>query len=164
MGMIRTGLKWIAIAFVGMIVVALALSLILGGGGGGGGGGGAPTATSANSGTSEVTTAATTQTSAPTDTETATSSSSSDIQVRVIYSGDWTGNVGSTATQRSVEGSGDETFDIEVEQSFDVVSAVFQKTDDSDAEMTVQIIENGEVVEEQSTTAGYGTVSVTHSL
>lgn len=83
------------------------------------------------------------------------SSSSSGYQVRISYDGDWSGSLGAGGSVRSVDGSGTETFDIEEDDPF-VVSANAQKQDSGSGELTVQILEDGEVVSEQSTSAEYG--------
>ncbi|MFC6873639.1 hypothetical protein [Halobellus marinus] len=87
--------------------------------------------------------------------------SESSFSVRIQYSGEWQGSVGSGGSIRSVDGSGTETFDIE--GSPDIISANAQKQDDSSDTLTVQILENGEVVKESSTSAEYGLAQVSYS-
>jgi len=86
------------------------------------------------------------------------------VEIRVSYDGAWTGNVGVADGGRSVEGTGIESFAIDVDPSFDSVSAVFQKDDEGTGTMTVRIIEDGTVVAERSTSAEFGTVSVSHTV
>jgi len=62
---------------------------------------------------------------------------------------------------RSVEGSGERTIAIEGDPSIITVNA--QKHDDGAGELTVQILESGEVLNEASTTAEYGVAQVTYS-
>jgi len=67
--------------------------------------------------------------------------------------------------QRSVDGVVPTEYEVEVEGgafSFDSVTAVMQKKG-PEGELTVQILSDGEVLEEQSTTAEFGVVSVTHA-
>lgn len=101
------------------------------------------------------------ETEEPTTQESTTSAEteSSTLQVKVSYEGEWSGTVGTGDSTRSVDGSGTETIDIESDSL--IVSANAQKQDDSSRELTVQIIENGEVIAEQSTSAGYGVAQVT---
>lgn len=84
------------------------------------------------------------------------------ITVEVDYSGSWSGSVGDDESQRSVDGSGTEEFEVNPDSM--VVSGTFQKDDDSSDELTVRIKQDGEVVNEQSTTAEYGVVSVSESF
>lgn len=79
------------------------------------------------------------------------------LQVKVIYPGKWTGTIYDSST-RSISGTGTKTFDIENEYSRIDVSAT--KKDGSNEELTVQILKNGIVMEESSTTAEYGYASV----
>jgi len=106
-------------------------------------------------------------TTAPTSTNTTSTSSSSTAsasgtQVRVTYSGSWTGNYGDVSGSQSVEGTGSKTFDIS--GSPDIVSAVFQKSGGGSGTLTVDILQNGQVLETKSTSAQYGVVSVSHSF
>lgn len=78
-------------------------------------------------------------------------------QVRVSYDGEWSGAIGKEGTTRSVDGSGTETFDIEGDPF--IVSGNAQKQDAGSGELTIQILEEGEVISEQSTTAEYGVAS-----
>lgn len=172
MGIIRAAIKWTAIAFAGMIAVAVVFALVMGGGGSGPNGTDAPPTSSQTAAEAQSTQAQTdaatetttaTATSTPTETQTSANEQNT-VTVRVSYDGEWSGNVGSTASQRSVDGSGEETFEVDVEESFDAVSAVFQKMDEGDGELVVEIVDGGEVVAEQSTTAEFGTVSVSYSV
>jgi hypothetical protein len=87
--------------------------------------------------------------------------SGSSYEVRIEYDGEWSGSVGSGGSTSSVDGSGTET--IEIDGSPDIISANAQKQDDSSNELTIQILEDGEVVEEGSTTASYGVAQISHS-
>ena len=84
------------------------------------------------------------------------------IQIKVIYSDAWSGNYGSLGSSKSVDGTGTETFTISDPEL--VVSAVFQKGDDSSETLTVEILKNGEVVKSESTNAAYGVVSISYTL
>lgn len=87
--------------------------------------------------------------------------SGSTYEVRIEYSGEWRGSVAAGGSSRSIEGSGSET--VGIDGSPDILSANAQKNDDSSQELTIQIIEDGSVVEETSTTSEYGVAQVTHS-
>lgn len=101
-----------------------------------------------------------TETPAP-EPEPETEESSGDgYQVRISYDGEWQGALGGDASTRSVDGSGTETFDIKGDPF--VVSANAQKMDSGSGELTVQILNDGEVVSEQSTTAEYGVASTSN--
>lgn len=77
-------------------------------------------------------------------------------------SGSWIGSYGDESGSQSVQGSGDETFQITGNPK--TVSATFQKKSEFGPTLTVQILKNGVVVETRSTDAKYGVVSVTHSF
>lgn len=100
--------------------------------------------------------------SSTSDTSSSSSSSASGIQVKVTYSGSWSGNYGDESGSQSVDGSGSKTFQISGDPS--VISAVFQKDDGGSRTLTVEIIEDGTVVESKSTSAAYGVVSAGHSF
>ena len=105
-----------------------------------------------------------TNTTPTTDTSNIASSSTptaSGIQVKVSYSGSWQGSYGDESGQQSVDGSGTKTFDM---GSPNIVSAVFQKMNGGHGTLTVEIIEDGTVVESKSTSAAYGVVTVSHSF
>lgn len=86
--------------------------------------------------------------------------------VRISYSGSWNGALsvtgGGDSSTKSISGSGTET--IEVTGEPDIVSANAQKQDDSSGTLTVEIIHNGEVVAESSTTSAYGVAQTSHSF
>jgi len=87
---------------------------------------------------------------------------SSSFSIKVIYKGDWQGSITADSSSRSVDGSGDQT--ISIEGSPDIISANAQKNDDSSGELTIQIIRDGEVIAEASTTASYGVAQVSESF
>lgn len=97
------------------------------------------------------------ETDAPTTDD--SGSAASVYQVRVQYDGEWTGSVGGDGSSRSVDGSGTQTFSIEGDPLF--VSANAQKQGDGSGELTIQILEDGDVIAEQSTSAEYGVAQVT---
>jgi len=95
-------------------------------------------------------------------TESQSDSSGSDdssYQVRISYDGDWSGSIGGDGSSRSVDGSGTETFDIDGDPF--IVSANAQKQDDSSDVLTVEILQGGEVIARQTTSASYGVAQVT---
>lgn len=83
----------------------------------------------------------------------------SSLQVKVIYSGSWDGAVGTVDSTNSVSGSGTTVLNIDG-SSWDMCSAVIQKKDSGSGKLTVQIIKDGNVKKEGSTTSSYGVVSV----
>lgn len=82
------------------------------------------------------------------------------IGVRVEYDGEWSGSISENGGSRSVDGTGPETIDVDDES--DIISANAQKQDPGSEEITIQIIVDGEVVEEESSTAEFGLVQVTY--
>ncbi len=113
--------------------------------------------------TNTTTTPVTTTTAPSTNSgSSSTTTSGSGTQVQVIYSGSWTGNYGDSSGGQSVDGTGSKTFTMSGNP--DVVSAVFQKSGDNSGTLTVNILQNGQIVETKSTSAAYGVVSVGHSF
>jgi hypothetical protein len=80
--------------------------------------------------------------------------------VRIQYSGDWQGSIATGGQSRSVEGSGTTTYDISGDPF--VISANAQKMDGGGGTLTVQILEDGEVVSETSTSASYGVAQTSY--
>jgi len=80
-------------------------------------------------------------------------------QVRISYNGEWSGSISEGGSSRSVDGSGTETFDIDGNPS--IVSVNAQKSDDSSNELTVEILQDGEVIARETTSAEYGLAQVT---
>ena len=85
--------------------------------------------------------------------------SETEVTFKIIYTGSWSGSLGGEGSSRSVSGSGTKTFT----ETGSIFSAAIQKDDDSTNKLTVQIIHDGDVVEESSTTAAYGIASVSWS-
>jgi hypothetical protein len=79
----------------------------------------------------------------------------------------FSGNYGSTsAGNRTVDGAVPQDFQAQYKNGFgqfDVVTAFFQKQTDDPSELTVQIVVDGEVKKEQTTTAAYGVADVSWS-
>ena len=86
-----------------------------------------------------------------------TTTEATGIQVKITYSGDWSGAISTGGSTKSISGSGDETIDIE---KGGMVSANAQKQDGSSNELSIQILKDGKVVEETSTDAEYGVAQV----
>ena len=83
----------------------------------------------------------------------------SDIQIRVTCDGDWQGSVGVGSSQASYSGSGDKLINLDGDSS-DIVAAAIQKQDSGDGKLKVEIIKDGKVVKDASTTSEYGVVSL----
>ena len=84
----------------------------------------------------------------------------SGAQVKVNYDGPYTGVIQDGNTIRMITGYGNQTFDLECDND-DQIHTQISKQDDSFEKLEVQIIKNGEVVQEQSTSMPYGFVSMT---
>ena len=78
-------------------------------------------------------------------------------QVKISYSGKWSGAISSGGSTSSISGSGDKVIDID---ESGIVSANAQKQDGSSKELQIQILKDGDVVEEASTDSEYGVASV----
>lgn len=79
--------------------------------------------------------------------------------VRIAFDGNWQGSITTDGTSKSIDGSGTANYTISGDPTVVAVNA--QKQSDGDGKLTVQILENGEVVGEQSTTASYGVAQAT---
>jgi len=71
----------------------------------------------------------------------------------------WMGSIGGDGSSRSIDGSGSDTWKM---TGYTIVSAVIQKETDY-GYLTVRILEDGKVVDSQTTTAPYGVVSASAS-
>ena len=78
-------------------------------------------------------------------------------QVQVSYDGPWSGAIDQDGSSQTVDGNGTETFNMTGNPS--VVSVDFQKQDGSSGTLTVNILQNGNVVKTESTSAQYGVAS-----
>ena len=81
------------------------------------------------------------------------------VQVQINSSGSWAGSYGAVGEIHRVDGTGSQTYTIT--DSGGNVMAEFQKHDGSADQLTVSIIENGQILKTANTTAAYGTVSIT---
>jgi len=82
--------------------------------------------------------------------------------VKIIYHGQWEGSFKSDSVSKSIQGSGNKTYDVDGNPS--IVSANVQKSrKDSGEELTIRILKGDEVVQESTTTAAFGVVQVSTS-
>lgn len=78
----------------------------------------------------------------------------------------FSGSYGTLDGQRSVDGVTPQEYEVEVDtgvMSFDSITASMQKRAQDQSELTVEIVEDGEVVAAQTTTAQFGVVSTTYA-
>ncbi len=91
-----------------------------------------------------------------------TSSAASDLQIRVTYSGSWSGNYATDETgsdgMQKVEGTGTKTFTVTGCKSY--ITAAFEKSDGGSDTLTAEILENGKVIESKSTSEPFGRLRV----
>lgn len=87
------------------------------------------------------------------------------VNVRVSYSGQWSGSIGSISSSSSYDGSGFETIKVWNDDSYMfIVSAVIQKRDSGSGTLAVDIVSpSGTVLQTASTSAQYGVVAVSWS-
>ncbi|KZX10698.1 hypothetical protein [Methanobrevibacter curvatus] len=83
-------------------------------------------------------------------------------QIKIIYDGEWTSVAGGIDSSNSYDGNGNKTIDL-ADVSGDIVSANAQKQDGSSSKLTIQILKDGKVIKEGSTTAAYGVAQITSS-
>jgi ribosomal protein L37E len=81
--------------------------------------------------------------------------STADFEIRIECDTSWAGSIGGGTSQRSIEGSGSETWTV----TSTMAVAVIQKQTDWGT-LTVRILKNSRVVAQQTTTAAYGVVTV----
>lgn len=84
------------------------------------------------------------------------------VQVHIICEGSWSGAIGDISSQSTYDGSGEDTIDLKDAKG--VVSAAIQKKSGDSSELKVEIIKDGKVIKEGSTTAEYGVVTVSESV
>ena len=84
------------------------------------------------------------------------------VQVKIITDGSWSGSIGDAGSQSTHDGSGEDTIDLPDANS--VVSAAIQKKSADSSELKVQILKDGKVLKEGSTTGEYGMVTVSTTI
>lgn len=84
------------------------------------------------------------------------------VQVHVTYDGSWSGSIGDVSSQSTYSGTGEDTIDLPDAQS--IVSAVVQKQSGDTSELKVEILKDGKVIKEGTTSAEYGVVTVSTSI
>ena len=84
------------------------------------------------------------------------------VQVHVITDGEWSGSIGDTSSQSTYDGTGEDTIDIKDAQT--VVSAVIQKKGGDSSELKVEILKDGKVIKDGSTSGEYGVVTVSTTI
>lgn len=114
----------------------------------------------------ETPTATATATATPTAMATASPTPQQSIALEIDYEDEWSGSIsvteGGSSSQRTISGQGSETITIEGDPNS--IGFSIQKQTDSTAELHVQLVSDGEVVTESSTTAEYGVASGSHSF
>lgn len=90
-----------------------------------------------------------------------TGSSYQGYQVRITTEGSWSGSVGSI-NSATYDGKGNKVIDVE-NVEHDILTAVIQKSGGNSGELKVEILKDGNVIKEGSTTAAYGVVTVSSS-
>lgn len=87
--------------------------------------------------------------------------SSHPYAVKVIYDGFWYSKAGEPSTLQEQSTQGRHTFDLDC-AAWDKVYVLVEKNDDSTENMTVQLLKNGEVVAENSTTNAGGQITINY--
>jgi len=93
---------------------------------------------------------------------TTSNSASTGVQIRITYSGMWSGAYGDAGSMQSIDGTGSKTITLDNPSS--IISTSFQKKDNSQDELKVEILNNGKVLKSGSTTAAYGLVAIASSI
>lgn len=87
--------------------------------------------------------------------------SSTPYQIKIIYNGTWYASYGDPNYLQQKSGSGESIINLD-SASWDKVYVNVQKSDSSSENLIVQILRNGEVVAENSTTSPSGSVTITY--
>jgi hypothetical protein len=103
-----------------------------------------------------------TNTTQPTQTTNTHTQTNSDVIVQVLTADNWTGNLAYNGDERSVQGTGNNKFDLGSNPG--EVSVNFQKGTNDTNTLTVNLIQGGNTVKTQTTTADYGAVAVTSNF
>lgn len=88
--------------------------------------------------------------------------SSQYVSFKILYDGSWQGALGTVGGQRSISGQGDSH--LPVDNNASIVSGNAQKQDSGSGTLTVQILVDGEVIAEQSTSSEYGVAQVSENI
>ncbi|MBE6511942.1 MAG: hypothetical protein E7Z75_02155 [Methanobrevibacter olleyae] len=81
-------------------------------------------------------------------------------QVKVTYNGPWSGVIHDGNTVKVIRGYGNQTFDLDCDDS-DVIHTQISKQDAGFGDLKVQILRNGEVVKQSTSSIPYGFVTLT---
>ena len=89
--------------------------------------------------------------------------SDGELEVRISCPVSWSASIGNQTTSESYDGTGDAVIEFDPDK-YDVIAAAVQKTDSGNDELKVQIVKDGKVVDEESTTNEYGVVTVSTTV
>ncbi len=90
-----------------------------------------------------------------------TTNASGTYAFKIIYEGEWEAEVDTGMGRETIQSSG--TRRIEVNGSPSVLEGYATKRDDSARELTIQVLRDGRVLEEATTTESYGLAQVSYS-
>lgn len=109
-----------------------------------------------------------TPTASPTPKSTPESTTEETFGIEIIYDHAWSGSMvvtlddGSDTTQ-SIEGTGQKTYPLE-QTNVQIISFNAQKRDNSSDRLIGRILRNGKTVAEETTTAEYGVIQLSHAF
>ncbi len=106
------------------------------------------------------TTENTTQSPNTPPTTTNNSSFASDIIVKINYQGSWNGTISDNIGNRTVNGVANNNYNLGPNPGN--VTVIVRKAGNDNLRLSVQILNGSNVIESQSTTLPFGTVSITH--
>ena len=89
--------------------------------------------------------------------------SDGELEVRIICPVGWSASMGGKDNSTHYEGTGDAVIEFDP-ADYDVLAAAVQKTTGGNDKLKVQIVKDGKVVDEESTTDAYGVVSVSTTV
>ena len=83
-------------------------------------------------------------------------------QAHIIYNGTWSGQVGDPNYLQDVSGRGEKSYNLDC-APWDRVGVVIEKSDGSSQELKVELLRDGKVVAENSTTKSTGSVVINYN-
>ncbi len=81
-------------------------------------------------------------------------------QVQVIYDGSWNGSITQGYSSNSLEGTNNRVYGV----TGKIVSASFQKQDSGNGTLTVNLLNNGNIMATASTSASYGVIQTAYTF
>lgn len=89
--------------------------------------------------------------------------SDGELEIRISCPVKWSASIGDKSTSTMYDGTGDAVIEVNPDK-YDVIAAAVQKTNAGKEKLKVQIVKDGKVVDEGTTTEDYGVVTVSATV